>query len=325
MAFDFQQYYTFRASSQYKYGSVLLSEELDSNLTSFFNWALLNVNGFTNVQSGLNPAYGGAPNRLYLVTDPGLTTGRVWQTYRKNLVWETGTGATLEPISISGVYVNGVLKTRTDPIYSHYINYRDGLVVFDSGIPTGTRVEMNYSFKNVWIDTNDSIVNQEMQFESWNVENSHWSSASSGEYYPLAVSRVQLPAIGIEVVPSRTFSPYEIGGGQWVKNKVLIHIYAERDADANRLIDLVSYQSDLRFFLYNSNTIAASGKFPLNANGDRVTGALMYPQLVRESGIGFRWKQAQILDMQVVDKVKFSTNLYGAILSTDIYVDFQEL
>lgn len=323
MPFAFQQYYTLRNSSNIKYGSVLLSEELDSNIQSLLDWGLLNINGFTSIQSGLAPSYFNSPNRLRPVSDPNFTTGKVWQTYRKNLVWESGCGGTVEPISISGVYVNGVLKTRTDATYGHYINYRDGLVVFNSGIPTSTVVEMNYSFKNVWIDTYDSMVNQEMQFNT--LDGNSFGSTSGGAYFPLSQSRVQLPAIGIEIVPTRQFKPYELGGGQWIENKVLFHIFTETDADANRLIDLVSYQSDLRFFLYNSNTMAASGAFPLTPSGDRVANPLMYPQLVRESGVGFRWKLAQFIDMQVDDKVKFATNLYGAIVSTDIHVDFQEL
>jgi hypothetical protein len=324
MPFAFQQYYTFRNSQNIKYGSTLLSEELDGNLQSLLDWGFLNINGFTTVQSGLGSYYINSPNRLRHVTDPRFTTGRVWRTYRKNLVWESGCGGTVEPISISGVYVNGVLKTRTDATYGHYINYREGLIVFNSGIPTGTVVEMNYSFKNVWIDTYDSIVNQEMQFDTFGSSNS-LSQTGSGEYYPLSVSQVQLPAIGVEIVPVRSFTPYELGGGQWIENKVLFHIFTENDADANRLIDIVSYQSDLRFFLYNSNLIAQSGSFPLTPSGDRVVNPLMYPQLVRELGIGFRWKQAQFVNMRVEDKVKFATNLYGAIVSSDIYLDFQEL
>lgn len=318
-----QQYTSFRGVPSY--GSSMLSEELESNLISFLDWSFLGINGFTTVNSGLAPSYGGSPNRLRMVDDPNYTSGKVWQTYRKNLVYETGTEGTAQPINISGVYINGVLRTRNNLVNPFHINYKDGQVIFSGALPTGTIVEMNYSFKNVWIDSNDSLVSQEIQYNSTHPEDPHFSSSSSGSWYPIAMSRVQLPAIGIEVIPARSFKPYQLGGGQWIENKVLFHVFTENDADCNRLIDIISYQSDLRFFLYNSNWIAQSGAFPLDASGDRVANPLMYPALVEMSGVGFRWRQTQFNNMQVADKIKFNQNLYGAILSSTIHTDFQEL
>lgn len=291
----------FRGSSTYSYGSTLLAEELETNLITFFDWGLLGVSGYTNLQSGV------ADTRLYVLSDPNYSLGQVWGGRRKNWVWETGVGA----INISGVYISGIRHTT-----GYFVNYREGTVTFAYPLATGAVVEVNRSEKNVWIDSYDETVNQEIQFG-----NNQFPPLGSGQYFPLSRSRVQLPAIGLELVASRSFRPYQIGGGQWVQNKVRFNILTETDADDNRLIDLVSYQSDLRIILFSSNAISASGAWPLTASGDRVNNPLMYPQLVEQ----FPYRQAQLTNMRVADKVKYSTNLYGAVIETDIVVDMQQL
>ena len=99
---------TFQHVSQV--GDTLLNCELESNLKSYLDWGMLGIGGWFNVNIPTSGAWGGTFDQLRVVDDPSYTLGQVWETARKDWVWETGVAYTGgSPIDISGVYVNSTL------------------------------------------------------------------------------------------------------------------------------------------------------------------------------------------------------------------------
>ena len=89
-------------------GNTLLNSELESNLKSYLDWGLLGIGGWFNVEIPTSGAWGGTFDQLRLVDDPSYSAGQIWESARKDWVWETGvpyTGGS--PIQITGVSVNG--------------------------------------------------------------------------------------------------------------------------------------------------------------------------------------------------------------------------
>ena len=93
-------------------------------------------------------------------------------------------------------------------------------------------------------------------------------------------SRLQLPAIAREIVPTRSFKGYQLGGGQRVYTDVLFHCIAEDEITRNKLVDVISLQNDKNIYLFDSNKINDSGVFPLDYRGTPIPSALRYPDLL---------------------------------------------
>jgi hypothetical protein len=87
-----------------------LSGQLEANLKLFIDWALLGTGAYTNVTLPASPTTTPGRHRLRLSDDPSMSSGRVWEAFRKDWVWETGVNRTVAPISVSGVWVNGSFK-----------------------------------------------------------------------------------------------------------------------------------------------------------------------------------------------------------------------
>ena len=116
------------------------------------------------------------------------------------------------PIDISGVYINSTLKGTGDATYGHHYNYPLGRVVFDTAISSTSTVQLEYSYRNVQTYIADQAPWwDELQYNSMRVDDSTFSQISSGNWGILANHRVQMPAVVIEVVPRRTYQPYELG------------------------------------------------------------------------------------------------------------------
>ena len=115
-------------------------------------------------------------------------------------------------------------------------------------------------------------------------------------------ARLQLPAIAIEIVPRRTITGYQLGGGSYVDTDVLFHCLAEDEMTRNKLVDIVSLQNDKTFYAFNSNSIAASGDFPLDYKGSPVSGAMNFEELVlKHYGPDIRLKNSSVQGMDVIN------------------------
>lgn len=299
-------------------GETLLTSELEANLKGFLDWAFLGIGAWFDVTIPTAGAWGGDFAALRPVEDFSYTLGQVWETARKDWVWETGTPyADYNPIDISGVYVNGVLKGTGDSTYAHHYNYPLGRVIFDTPISTTDSVQLNYSYRNVQVYIADQAPWwDEIQYNSMRVDDSTFSQIGSGNWGILSNHRVQLPAVVVEAVPRRTFTPYELGSlSQIVRQDVVFHILAESRWWRNQIVDVISLQQDKTLQLYDTDKIADANIFPLDFRGMVVSPSSTYEALVNDKG--YQFKACKVVGMGVSELQSYNTRLHeGTVRAT---------
>ncbi len=117
----------------------------------------------------------------------------------------------------------------------------------------------------------------------------------------------------------------ELGGGQWVRQDVLFHILAETTWDRDKLFDIITYQKDRTILAFDKNAMVTADKFPLDYQGSLVSGAMMYPDLIKlPSDGGFFWKKMFVKDMQSQDSPSIPP-LYRAAVRGTFEIDFPEI
>lgn len=299
-------------------GNSLLSTEIENNLKWYLDWAFLGIGGWSNITIPTSGAWGGSFDSLRLVSDPAYTDGQVWESARKDWVWETGSSYSgYDPIQISGVYVNSTLYGTGDATYGHHYNYPLGRVVFDSAISTTSTVKAEYSYRNVQVYIADEAPWwDELQYNSLRVDDTTYSATGSGSWGILANHRVQMPSVVLEVVPRRRFTPYQMGDtSQFIKQDVLFHIVAESRWWRNQLVDILSLQKDSQLWLFNSNTLVSSGVYPLDYRGMRVTSPLNYDDIVNTAE--YRYISARLIDMSITEMESHDARLHeGTVRAT---------
>ena len=296
-----------------------LNNDIQDGLVEYFDWALLEKGNYFNVTLGETSQNGEDASKLRLSSDDNYTAGQVWEGFRKNWVWQSGVSSSPAPITgtdntnpgVSGVYVDDTFHPVTSAgTYAHHIDYFNGRVIFDSAIPTGSKVQVEHSYK--WINTvyaNNVPWLREIQYKT-NQPGESFAEKGKGEWDTPPESRLQLPAIAVELASTRSFKGYQLGGGQWVYTDVLFHCLAEDDTTRDKLIDIVSLQNDKNVELFDSNAINTAGKFPLDYRGVPVSGALRYPELVSlHYGGSLRLTKGSVQDI-----VSINSNLCGGIV-----------
>lgn len=270
-----------------RFGESTLTNDIQENLVSYFDYNLLQMGNFVNVPVSTTGIYNGIDSRLRLVDDPRYTSGQIWATFRPNLVWESGVGALTSnnPAypGASGVYVNSnFYAPDTTGTYAYHIDHINGVVRFNSAIPASSVVEMPFSYKYVSVVRSEGLSwFKELQERS---ERSDGDFASqSGIYELLPENRQPLPVIGIELA-GRKLSPYQLGGGQTVKTDIYVHCIAEDSYTRDNLVDIVTYQSKAAFRMYNLNAISSADAFPIDYRGVPNSGAKTFPELCNQYG-----------------------------------------
>ena len=299
-------------------GNTLLSSEIENNMKWFLDWAFLGIGGWSNVTMPTSGAFGGTFDTLRLVNDPSYSNGQVWEGARKDWVWETGSSYEgHDPIQISGVYVNGVLKGTGDATYGHHYNYPLGRVVFDNPISTTDTVKVEYSYRNVQVYVADEAPWwDELQYNSLRVDDAYYSSTGSGSWGILANHRVQMPAIVLETVPRRRFKPYQLGDtSQFVQQDIVFHIVGENRWWRNQLVDILSYQIDSQVWLFKTDTLIESGAYPLDYRGMKVASPLNYNNVVNTPQ--YRYLLARMTDMSITEMESYDARLHeGTVRAT---------
>jgi len=267
-----------------------ISEILLDNFVNFYDWGLLDAGGFYTIQVPQSGIYGGDRHKLRLVDTPNYNDGQVWEGYRQNWVWEGSgniSGVSQQPIDVSGVYVDGSFYSNDNAEKPFYIDYKLGRVVFDSAISTSSDVQVEYSHKRVQVVPAEGIPwFRQLQTRSFrNDEN--FQVQSSGGWLHLGQSRVQLPAVAVEVVPATSTKPYQLGGGKWVNTDIVFYVMAETHWECVNLMDTIVQQDDRTIRLFDTTDVAASGAAPFTFDNGRqreLTGHAvpsgLYPNLV---------------------------------------------
>tara|TARA_B100000085_G_scaffold273895_1_gene289889 strand:- start:81 stop:1055 length:975 start_codon:yes stop_codon:yes gene_type:complete len=296
-----------------------LSNEIQDGLIEYFDWALLDIGNYFNSTLGETSPNGQDYSKLRLSSNDQYVAGQVWEGSRKNWIWQSGVDYSPAPLvgtnntkpGVSGVYVDDIFYPNTTTgAYSHTVDHFNGRVIFDTAIPTGSKVQAEHSYK--WINVvyaNSVPWLREIQVNTTEPTSSFFDR-DKGSWDIPPESRLQLPAIAVEVVATRRFKPYQLGGGQWVYSDVIFHCIAEDEITRNKLIDIVSMQSDKYIPLFSSNEINASGDYPLDYRGIPVSGAKRYPDLVKTYGAGgIRMTNAIVQDMVSVD-----SDIFGGVV-----------
>ncbi len=307
-----------------------LMNELETNLKIFFDWGFLGLGGWVDVNIPTSGAFGGNQHQLQPVFDPSYNDGQVWQTFRKDIVWETGVSfddynTNPDPIRITGFRVNSVSVASGDSSTGWHINYPLGRVIFDTAIsPTNDTVELDYSYRFIQIyRADDAPWWQELHYQSFRADDSQFSQFGTGDWSIGAQHRIQMPAIVIECVPRGSSRGFELGNGALVlEQDVLFYVLAENRFDRNNLLDTIRLQHDKTIWLFNSDSVAASTGFPLDFRGMK-TGDNMYPDLVNvaQSG-GFRWRQCRFADSVISEVESPNPNLFQGVCRVTTEVIF---
>lgn len=268
-------------------GEPSLTEVIEDNIVSYVDWCFLELGAFFNIDIPSSGAYGGNRHRLASVSDPRYTDGQVWEAYRKNWVWQSGLSNSTQPVSISGVFVNNEFLPKGS---GYHINYKNGQVIFDTAIATTSTVHLSYSHK--WIDVVGAANVpwfQKTQTRSFRVDDSLYI-VNSGQWSELADTRLQLPTVAIETF-SKNYEGYQLGGGQWARTGVVLHILAENIQTAQKIASILSTQNEATIYLFDTGKLATDNRFPLDYRGEITNGALCYPNLIAATGDGgFRYE-----------------------------------
>ena len=288
-----------------------LNNEIQDNMVEFFDWALLKKGNYFNVTVGETAPNGYDYSKLRLSSDERYTTGTCWEGVRSNWVWQSGVNYSPAPLvgtndakpGISGIYVDDTFyPSTTTGAYAHHVDYFNGRVLFDSPVPTGSKIQVEHSYR--WINVvyaNSVPWLREVQYRSYDV-NGEFFQAAKGDWDMPPEARLQLPAIAIEIVPRRSVTGFQLGGGSYVDTDVLFHCLAEDEITRNKLVDIVSLQNDKTFYAFDSNSIAASGDFPLDYKGSPVSGAMNYEEIVlKHYGPNIRLKNSSVQGMDVIN------------------------
>jgi len=280
-----------------------LSNNLLLGVQDFFSWGLLNIGAFQNITR--SPAASGSfPNthnryRLRNSDDPSYDAGQVWEGFRNDWVWESGLSyQDTKPIQVSGVWIDNYFYEQNDTTYSHFVDYPNGRIVFDYGVPTSKRVEANFTHRTVGVSLASEKYIQELMFDSFDIEDvDSYLIATSGSRNQLGERRLQLPVIALEMVQSQKRKPYQLGGGSIAYNDILFHVFADNEFEKNNIRDVILNQNEKVFYLIDRAMMKEDKKYPLQLNslGGPVKNAKMYTDLITASGEGgYRWKQARI-------------------------------
>lgn len=293
-------------------GESSLINQLEDNIKAFLDWGFLNIGGFININiptSGIYP--GSAYHQLKPVSDPNFTEGRVWQTVKKDIVWETGVDYTTQPIKVSGVYINNTLyPTPTGSgSYGYQINYPLGRVVFNQPIPVNTNANMAYAYR--WCQTHRASSSpwwtelQKLSLDS----SPQFQQTNKGDFNISANQRIQMPCIIIEPVARSNMKPWQIGANDFVIDQdILLHIFAENAHDKNKLADIIRLQKHKTIILYDSYIVINSGIYGLSYNGSINPSGTTYPNIVQNSN--YQSYKCFFKDTQIIDMETINNNLF---------------
>ena len=261
-----------------------LSNTLLDNFVAMYDWGLLDRGQFYNINIPESGIYGGDRHKLRTAQDPNYTDGQVWEGYRQNWVWESGISATDEqPITISGVFVDDTFYATGNVTKPFYIDHPNGRVVFDTALTTTSAVQLEYSHKWVQVIPAQGVPwFRQIQQGSFRNEEG-FQVSNSGNWVQLGQTRVQLPAIAVEVVPAKSLQPYQLGGGQWINTDILFYVISENHWECTNLMDAIIYQNDRSIHLFDPTAVAISGVLPFNYRNELNENAIpsgLYPNMV---------------------------------------------
>lgn len=298
-------------------GESLLLEELEENIKQYLDWGFLNIGGYINVNIPTSGLYGGTFHQLKTVETPGYKLGQVWQSPKKDWVWQSGfyyNDGWLDnntPNNISGINVNNnFLPGPTGiSVSGYHINYPLGQVIFDKPIAKTSKVELDYSYR--WCQIYKSSTDphwKELQELTYQPSPSI-DQQNKGDYSIGANHRIQMPAIIIEPIASSYSKPFQLGRrDRWTYQDILLHVFTENGRDSNKISDIIRLQNESTIAMYDINKVVNSGVYPLDYRGSINPDGLMYHQLTDENG--YFWNQFFVKNIEFMDMQSLNKSIY---------------
>lgn len=321
-------------------GEHLLMSQVENNIKSFLDWGFLNIGAFINVNRPDQNIYGNPLAVLKPTQDPNFTDGQVWQTMRKDWVWEdniiytqcvepppTGLPSpsspcpsgilnappcdpiynqSISPNLINGIYINNVFyPLNTVGPYAYKVDYINSRIIFNSAISLSDTIEMEYSYRWIQVYNYDNAQWwRQLQYQT-DANVNHFNQLNKGDFSILSNNRVQLPAIIIETVSRGLSKPWQLGDKSLVmKQELLLHIVSETMADRNKIIDILRLQQDKTIRMYDTNLVIKYGVQPFLIDGTLNPNALKYDDLI---GCNiYIWKNVRLIDIFASDVQSFS-------------------
>lgn len=308
-------------------GSTQLLNELQNNYKSFLDWGFLNIGGFTNVSIPTVNISNFDLHILKPTKDKNRTDNTVWQSARKDWVYETGISYNgTSPLNISGVYVNSVFYPGPtgNASVGYKINYPEGKIIFNNPLPSSTSVQINYSYRNIQVYKIDEFpLWKELQHRS--LENKPGLSLSDkGDFSIGSEHRTQLPCVILESVPRANNKPFRLGDKSLIiEQDILIHILSDHSFDKNNIIDIVRLQEDREIWLYNTNSVIKSGIYPLKYDGSKNINGQNYNIIVNNDN--YRWLKCRMSKIDISNIIFDNIRLYGGVVRVSnqiIFTDF---
>lgn len=247
-----------------------ISEKVEINLISFFDYGLVDVGGYFNV--ALNQT-GDYSNNLSSLTKVNDLRGFTYWAGPKNWVYESG--ADNSGVYIPEVYVNNSLYS------SGVIHYKEGYI---TNIPSNaTSVKAKYSYKWATVVSAKRQLTGDYGVTTIYNAPSLLTVARSG----LTETTYSLPIVSIEVPNVSKVRPYGFGNTAMEPNfyyyDIKVRVFGEYQADVLRLSDIISKQRSYTVNTFDPEVVKSSGDYPLNANGSLNSGkshdelATLYP------------------------------------------------
>jgi hypothetical protein len=265
-----------------------------------------------------------------LSDDPNYTSGQVWEGIRSNWVWETGISYGVQPRPCSGVYVNGSFKATATEVgeYEHYIDFPRGRAVFTTPISTSANVRSDYSFRIPTIGFSKEPWLQELLYGSLKVQREDFPIPGSGSHNQLSESRRQMPTIGLELSGRQNYKPYQLGGGQFVYQDILLHILAENKDERDKLLNILGNQNDKTIELPDKGLMKEGAQFPvdIDVQGRPVSNPMQYPSIVAPTGDGgFRWARIKLINAKTQAMQTTNNWLYHGVVRLTCEAIFENI
>lgn len=258
--------------------------QLEDNIKSFLDYSFLKIGGFVNVNAPTSGLYNGDFASLKSSQDPARTNNTVWESVRKDWVYETGVGHNNRyPIPISGIYINNTFvpgPTGVSP-NNYHINYPLGQIVFSSPKPATTNIKLNYSYRYIQTYTaHECSWWRELQRLSYDPDA---NSKNKGQIIT-ANHRVQLPCIIIETIARTSQTPYQLGSvDNIIDQDMLLHIYTENSSQRDFISDILLVQKDRESYLYDINKVIKDNVYKIDNKGQINNNGLYYDEIMNNS------------------------------------------
>lgn len=306
-------------------GEHLIMSQIENNMKDFLDWGFLNIGAYINVNRNQNNIFNNNLSILKPTEDPNYANGRVWQTMRKDWVWEDGISITKciepspqtspcpseyvqtsEPNLISGIYINNTYyPTSTTGQYSYIVDYINSRIIFNNPQSLSSTIEMEYAYRWIQVYKYDSAKWwQQLQYKTED-NIAHFNQLNKGDFSILSNNRIQLPAVIIETISRGTSNPYQLGNKSLVmKQELMLHIVAERMSDRNMIIDILRLQQDKLLIMYDTNKILSNNVQYFNINGSLNSNRLQYNDLVTNEN--YAWLTCKLADIYASEVESFS-------------------